>query len=54
MNKTNDKFTLGLIQMRCEPVPARNMERAVALIREAAGSGAPSGSLPMFAPANTR
>ena len=30
MNKaTNDHFTLGLIQMRCDPDPARNMERAI-------------------------
>ena len=41
MNKiAQDHFTLGLIQMRCEPDPARNMERAAEHIRAAAVSGA--------------
>jgi N-carbamoylputrescine amidase len=41
MNKaSHDQFTLGLIQMRCDPDPAQNMERAAGLIRQAAADGA--------------
>jgi N-carbamoylputrescine amidase len=34
------KFTLGLVQMRCSPVPDENVNRAVAHIRDAAAQGA--------------
>jgi N-carbamoylputrescine amidase len=34
------KFTLGLVQMRCSPVPDENVDRAVAHVREAAAQGA--------------
>jgi N-carbamoylputrescine amidase len=34
------KFTLGLIQMRCEPDPGRNLEHAAAMIEQAAQGGA--------------
>jgi len=41
MGKTTiDRFTLGLIQMRCDPNPAGNLERAVAHIRQASQDGA--------------
>jgi N-carbamoylputrescine amidase len=33
-------FTLGLIQMRCDPEPAANLERAVRSLRQAAAAGA--------------
>jgi N-carbamoylputrescine amidase len=33
-------FTVGLIQMHCEPDPAANVEKALARIRQAARSGA--------------
>ena len=36
----SEPFRLGLIQMRCDPRPAANMERAVELIRKAAKAGA--------------
>jgi N-carbamoylputrescine amidase len=36
----SDKFTLGLVQMRCVTDPAANLDRAVALIHEAAQVGA--------------
>jgi N-carbamoylputrescine amidase len=35
-----DVFHLGLVQMRCEPEPEANLERAVARIRQAAEAGA--------------
>jgi N-carbamoylputrescine amidase len=35
-----DKFTIGLIQMRCSPDPQENFAKAEARIREAAGRGA--------------
>jgi N-carbamoylputrescine amidase len=35
-----DRFTLGLIQMRCEESPAANMKRAVQFIQQAAHQGA--------------
>src|SRR5437870_1581229 len=37
---TNTQFTLGLVQMRCDPDPARNMERATQFILDAAKKGA--------------
>jgi N-carbamoylputrescine amidase len=37
---TATSCTLGLVQMRCEPDPDANLEKAVARIREAAGRGA--------------
>src|SRR5271154_607357 len=37
---TPDRFTLGLIQMRCQAQPAASMARAVELIRQAALDGA--------------
>jgi N-carbamoylputrescine amidase len=40
MIDTPDVFHLGLIQMRCEPEPEANLERAVRGIREAAVRGA--------------
>jgi N-carbamoylputrescine amidase len=38
MNRT--PFTLGLVQMRCQPDPAANMEHAIERIRDAARQGA--------------
>ncbi|HEX3694423.1 MAG TPA: carbon-nitrogen hydrolase [Polyangia bacterium] len=35
-----NKFTLGLVQMRCSPSPDDNVERAVVHIRDAAARGA--------------
>src|SRR5438270_1256253 len=40
MASSRDTFTLGLVQMRCEPEPEANLDRAVARIRHAADSGA--------------
>jgi N-carbamoylputrescine amidase len=34
------KFTLGLVQMRCSPDPRDNLERAITRVREAAKEGA--------------
>ena len=39
-------FKLGLVQMRCSPDPAANLERAVAMVREAAARGAEIVCLP--------
>src|SRR4051794_10424240 len=39
-SKRIDRATVGLIQMRCAPEPAANLEVAVRRIEEAAGSGA--------------
>lgn len=39
-------FTLGLVQMRCENEPAANMDKAVALIHDAARQGADIVCLP--------
>src|SRR5437660_3087473 len=36
MAKQPDTFTLGLVQMRCDPDPEANLERAVGRIRQAA------------------
>jgi N-carbamoylputrescine amidase len=40
MTTSRDAFTLGLVQMRCEPDPAANLEKAAARIRQAAEGGA--------------
>ncbi len=40
MKPTEDKFTIGLIQMACTPRPLENLDRAVARIEEAARRGA--------------
>jgi N-carbamoylputrescine amidase len=40
MANSRDTFTLGLVQMRCEPEPEANLDRAIARIRQAADSGA--------------
>jgi N-carbamoylputrescine amidase len=37
---TAKKFTLGLIQMQCDPKPAVNLDRAIGRIEEAANRGA--------------
>jgi N-carbamoylputrescine amidase len=44
--KTREPFTVGLVQMRCTPSPAENLERAVGHIREAAKRGAEVVCLP--------
>jgi N-carbamoylputrescine amidase len=41
-----DSVTIGLIQMRCEPEPEVNLERAVDFLRQAAQSGAQISCLP--------
>jgi N-carbamoylputrescine amidase len=41
-----EPFTVGLVQMRCTPDPAENLERAVVRIREAAQRGAQVVCLP--------
>jgi N-carbamoylputrescine amidase len=41
-----DTFTLGLIQMRCDPSPALNLEKAVSAIHKAAAAGAQIVCLP--------
>jgi N-carbamoylputrescine amidase len=43
---SSDTFTLGLIQMRCEPSPAANLDRAVHAIHKAAAAGAQIVCLP--------
>ncbi len=35
-----ETFTLGLVQMRCDPEPEANLDKAVARIRQAAAAGA--------------
>ena len=42
---TTNPFTLGLIQMRCDVDPEVNLRRAEERIRQAAESGADSGTL---------
>ena len=37
---SSDTFTLGLVQMRCEPSPAANLDKAVSAIHKAAAAGA--------------
>ncbi len=37
---TGKTFTLGLVQMRCDPDPAVNLEKAVQRVRDAARAGA--------------
>ena len=39
MSSSADVFTLGLVQMRCEPSPAVNLDKAVAAIHKAADAG---------------
>ncbi len=39
-------FTVGLVQMRCSPSPAENLDKAVRLVREAAQKGAQVVCLP--------
>ena len=41
-----DRFSVGLVQMRCTTDPATNIERAVAGVRDAAGRGAAVVCLP--------
>jgi N-carbamoylputrescine amidase len=36
----NEKFTIGLIQLRCSPDPKDNLNRSIAAIRDAASRGA--------------
>jgi N-carbamoylputrescine amidase len=36
----SNPFTIGLVQMRCEPEPKANLEKAVARVEQAAASGA--------------
>jgi N-carbamoylputrescine amidase len=38
--KRQDKYTVGLVQMRCSTVPEENVDKAVAGVREAARQGA--------------
>jgi N-carbamoylputrescine amidase len=40
------KFKLGLVQMRCTPDPARNLARAIEMVRQAATRGAAIVCLP--------
>ena len=40
MTQNPNTVTLGLVQMRCTPEPARNMAAAVQGVREAAARGA--------------
>jgi N-carbamoylputrescine amidase len=39
-------FTIGLIQMRCSPDPGENLDRAVTMLRQAAGQGVQIACLP--------
>jgi N-carbamoylputrescine amidase len=41
-----EQFRVGLIQMSCSPDPEKNLERAVEMVREAAGGGAQVVCLP--------
>src|SRR5947209_13865848 len=43
---SSETFTLGLVQMRCEPSPAANLDKAVAAIHKAAAAGAQIVCLP--------
>jgi N-carbamoylputrescine amidase len=40
MTPSRDSITLGLVQMRCEPEPKANLEKAASRIRQAAEAGA--------------
>src|SRR5436190_18601728 len=40
MTSKRNPFTLGLVQMRCEPEPELNLEKAIIRIRQAAKDGA--------------
>jgi N-carbamoylputrescine amidase len=46
MTAQGDTFSVGLVQMRCEPDAAANLEKAVAQIRQAAALGAQIVCLP--------
>lgn len=46
MNSSPDHFTVALVQMRCEPEPAANLDKAIARLREAATAGAQIVCLP--------
>ena len=46
MPPASDTFTLGLIQMRCEPSPAANLDKAVSAVHKAAAAGAQIVCLP--------
>jgi N-carbamoylputrescine amidase len=39
MPPASELFTLGLIQMRCEPSPAANLDKAVSAVHKAAAAG---------------
>ncbi|MBL8793863.1 MAG: carbon-nitrogen hydrolase [Planctomycetia bacterium] len=46
MSGKPERYTIGLIQMRCEPEPAANMDKAIARLQEAAKSGVQIACLP--------
>jgi N-carbamoylputrescine amidase len=46
MSDRKEAFTVGLIQMRCDPNPEANLEKAVARLQQAAESGAQIACLP--------
>lgn len=46
MTASRDRFTIGLVQMRCVADPEANVEKAVAGLREAAKAGAQIACLP--------
>ena len=46
MKNTNDKFTVGLVQMHCTPDPDENLKRAAQFVRDATRQGAQVVCLP--------
>jgi N-carbamoylputrescine amidase len=46
MSGKPERYTIGLIQMRCEPEPAANLEKAVARLQDAAKAGVQIACLP--------
>ncbi|MFN4258181.1 MAG: carbon-nitrogen hydrolase [Gemmataceae bacterium] len=46
MTTPRQTFAVGLVQMRCDPSPAVNLDKAIAQVREAAGLGAEIVCLP--------
>ena len=46
MSGKPERYTIGLIQMCCEPEPAANMDKAIARLQEAAKSGVQIACLP--------
>ena len=46
MKNVHDKFTVGLVQMRCTPDPDENLKRAAQFVRDAARQGAQVVCLP--------